>query len=72
MTFTATIGPASSGPAPGGTVQFMVDGSNFGTPVMVSSGAATSVSTTGLAAGLHTITASYSGDPNYAAELELH
>ena len=67
ISFTATIGPVSSGPAPGGTVQFLVDGTNFGVPITVSAGVATSMSTTGLAAGLHTITASYSGDPDYAA-----
>jgi hypothetical protein len=67
ISFTATIGPVSSGPTPGGTVQFLVDGTNFWVPVTVSAGAATSTSTTGLAAGHHTVTASYSGDPDYAA-----
>jgi len=67
ISFSATLGPVSSGPAPGGTVQFLVDGTNFGVPVAVSAGVATSTSTTGLAAGHRTIAASYSGDPNYAA-----
>ena len=45
----------------------MVDGSNFGSPVTLSGGAATSASTALLGAGNHTIKAEYSGDPNYAA-----
>jgi hypothetical protein len=51
---------------PTGTVQFAVDGTNFGTPVTLSDGMATSQATSTLAGGNHVITASYSGDSSYA------
>ena len=67
FTFTATVSPASSGePTPGGTVQFAVDGVNLGPAVTLVNGAATSIATSALGAGLHTVTAVYSGDATYA------
>ena len=48
-------------------MQFVVDGTNFGSPVTLSGGTATSASTTLLGAGSHTVVAQYSGDANYAA-----
>jgi parallel beta-helix repeat protein len=70
VTFTATVTPANSdlGP-PTGTVQFQVDGVNFGAPVPLISGVATSASLDTLAAGGHTITALYSGDPQHTASM---
>jgi hypothetical protein len=63
VTFTATL---SSGVAvPSGTVSFY-DGSTLLGPSTVTSGVATFV-TTALAAGQHSITASYSGDVNFTA-----
>ena len=62
VTLTATIAPAPTG----GTVQFYADGVMLGAPVAVSSGRA-STSTAALGVGAHPITATYSGDPNYAA-----
>jgi len=68
LTFTATVSPASSGgPTPGGTVQFRVDGVNLGPAVNLVKGAATSIATSTLGAGNHTVTAVYSGDNTYAA-----
>ncbi len=64
VTFTATVTPAA--PAPTGTVQFLVDGTNTGNPVTLANGQA-SFTTSGLAAGTRAITASYSGDSNYQA-----
>jgi uncharacterized repeat protein (TIGR01451 family) len=65
VTFTATITPAASAPAtPGGTVQFVVDSSNFGGPVPVSGGVA-QLSTSSLGVGNHSVTAQYSGDANF-------
>ena len=58
---------SGGGPTPTGTVQFVVDGTDLGSPVTLSGGAATSPSTTLLGAGSHTVVAQYSGDPNYAA-----
>jgi Bacterial Ig-like domain (group 3) len=49
-----------------GTVQFQIDGKNFGSAVTLSGGKATSGSTTSLTAGNHNITAVYSGDTTYA------
>jgi prepilin-type N-terminal cleavage/methylation domain-containing protein len=63
VTFTATVSPSGAT----GTVQFKVDGSNFGVPVMLVSGTANSDTTSSLATGTHTITAVYSGDLNYNA-----
>ena len=68
MSFTATVGPPASGdPTPTGSVQFQIDGSNFGSPVTLDdNGSATSEAISTLAAAGHTITALYSGDPTYA------
>ncbi len=62
VSFTATV----TGVSPTGTVQFNIDGSAFGSPVTLASGAATSGTTSTLAAGTHTVTAVYSGDTNNA------
>ena len=67
VTFTATLSAVSPGAgSPGGTIQFQIDGSNYGAPVTVSGGAA-SVSDSSLSSGSHTITATYSGDANFAS-----
>ena len=68
VSFTATVGPPASGdPTPTGTVQFQIDGSNFGSPVTLdNNGSATSDAISTLTAVGHTITALYSGDPTYA------
>jgi uncharacterized repeat protein (TIGR03803 family) len=64
VTFTATITPTSGSGTPTGSIQFSIDGSNFGTPLTLSSGSA-SISTAALTAGTHTISATYSGDSNF-------
>ena len=46
--FTATV--SGGGPVPTGTVQFIVDGTNFGNPVALVNGSATSTATTTLGA----------------------
>jgi hypothetical protein len=70
-TFTATVSPQSSGSGtPTGTVQFQVDGKGVGNAVSITSsgGVATaSFSTSTLGIGTHTVTASYSGDSNFAS-----
>jgi hypothetical protein len=58
---------AYPGPVPTGTVQFVVDGSPYGSPVQLSDGMATSTPTSRLSVGTHTVVASYSGDSMYAA-----
>src|SRR5438445_1491768 len=67
VTFTATVSATAPGTGtPSGTVQFAIDGSNFGSPVTVSGGSATSGATSSLSVGNHTITAAFTDtDSNY-------
>jgi len=62
VTFTATLSPAVPS---GETVTFYDGGNSIGTG-KVASGVAT-LSTTALASGAHSITASYPGDANYVS-----
>jgi hypothetical protein len=67
VTLTANVAATSGGLGiPSGTVQFRVDGSDFGGPATLVNGTA-SISTAGLSAGQHTITAFYGGDDSFAA-----
>ena len=63
VTYRATVSSAVAGLT--GSVQFQLDGVNFGLPVALVNGVAT-LSATSPASGFHTITASYSGDNNFA------
>ena len=66
VVFTATVAAASPGAgSPTGTVQFQIDGSNFGSPQTLLGGKAFSDSATALSVGSHAITATYSGDGNF-------
>jgi len=68
LSFMATVSPViPDSPTPTGTVQFLVDGTNFGDPITLVSGMAISRAISTLYAVQHTITADYSGDPNFAA-----
>ena len=62
VNFTATVSSTTAT----GTVQFQIDGSNFGPPVPVANGSAAGLSTTTLTAGAHNVTAAYSGDNQFA------
>jgi len=62
VTFTATV----SGATPTGTVQFFDGASTLGTAAVGGGGVAT-LTTSALAQGTHTITATYGGDVNNAA-----
>ncbi|HWE87409.1 MAG TPA: Ig-like domain repeat protein [Terracidiphilus sp.] len=64
VTFKVSV-TSSSGSAPTGTVQFKVDGANYGSAVAISSGVA-STSVTGLTTASHTLSATYSGDSHYS------
>jgi hypothetical protein len=71
VTLTATVSPAPGDPSnpgpPTGTVTFLLNGSTpLGPPVSLSGGVATLILST-LPLGMDPITASYSGDTNYAA-----
>jgi hypothetical protein len=68
VTFTATVTAAAPGSGtPTGSVQFIIDGVNFGNPVPLVNGSATSDSINTLASGTHTISATYAGDVNFTA-----
>ena len=62
VTFTATV--TSGAGTPTGTVQFKDGGVNLGPPQTLSGGVAT-FTTSSLTAGVHAITAEYSGDANF-------
>jgi PKD repeat protein len=63
--FTATVSPSAAT----GTIQFMIDGTAFGSPVKIASGTAKSQSISTLTGGTHTIEAYYSGDSTYATSV---
>ncbi len=62
--FTATVS-ADSG-TPTGSVQFLVNGTNLGTPVALSDGTAQSIVVANLNATTHTVTAQYQPDGDFA------
>jgi hypothetical protein len=65
VTFTATVGAINADDGtPAGSVQFLVDGSNFGAPVPLVAGAA-AVTTSTLSVGPHAIGATYLGDSSF-------
>lgn len=66
VVFTATVTP-DHGANPGGTVQFLVNGNNFGAAVPLTGDTATSSSLDSSLLGLgdHTVTAVYSGDATF-------
>src|SRR5439155_1128414 len=68
VSFTATIAAVAPGAGtPGGTVQFQINGNNFGSPVTLAGATATSTATTTLSASSYTIKAVYSGDGKFTA-----
>ena len=64
VNFSVTV--SGSGKQPTGTVQFVVNGSNFGSPVTLVNGTANTPAQT-FALGTYTVKAQYSGDSNYNA-----
>jgi large repetitive protein len=65
VTFTATVtGNAAGGATPTGSVTFVIGGNSTSVPL---SGITASISTTTLPTGSDTITANYSGDPNFSS-----
>jgi len=64
LTLTATVLPSSqSNELPTGSIQFVIDGSGYGSPVQVVAGIASLE--TPLSQGNHTISATYMGDGNF-------
>jgi Bacterial Ig-like domain (group 3)/SdrD B-like domain len=66
VTITATVAGVGGSGTPTGTIQFMMDGNDFGSPVALVNGAA-SFTSAGLSTGPHSITATYAGDGSFAA-----
>ncbi len=66
VTFSVSV-TSTSGAQPTGSVQFKVDGANYGSAVTLSGTGTASTSVTGLTTTTHTLAATYSGDSNYAA-----
>lgn len=67
VTFTATVSPvAASTTKPTGSLQFQIDGTNFGLPVSLTNGSANSGGISTLSVGNHVVTAVYGGDGNYS------
>jgi hypothetical protein len=65
VSFTATVTASSGGP-PTGSVQFVVDGRNFGSAISLnSSGVAVSTTASSLTAGTHTVVANYIPQGNF-------
>src|SRR5262249_50101161 len=64
----ATVVPSTGTFDNGGTVQFAINGMNYGSPVSLSNGIAT-ISDSALAASrtAYTVTATYSGDTDFAS-----
>ena len=68
ISFTVTVSAEAPGSGtPTGTVQFQIDGTNFGKAVALSNGSATSGAISTIKLGTHTITASYLGSANFVA-----
>jgi parallel beta-helix repeat protein len=65
VTFTATITSAAG--TPSGTVQFMDNGTNLPDGLVTLSSGTAIYTTSALSAGRHSITAVYSGDPNFTS-----
>jgi sugar lactone lactonase YvrE len=70
VTVTATVAPASGSGTPTGSVSFYLDSSTTPATNPMSGGQA-SYNITGLTAGTHTVTATYSGDSNYAVSTSM-
>ena len=65
VSFSASVAATNGTGTPGGTIQFTVDGDDFGSPVTLVGGSAATPSTTSLSTGAHTIGATYSGDNGF-------
>jgi len=63
VTFTATV--ISTAGTPTGTVQFKDNGTDLGSPVALNGSGVAMLTTSTLAAGIHNISAVYSGDANF-------
>ena len=63
---TASNGAPSSGSVPAGSVQFVIDGTAFGTPVLLNGSGVATLTTTTIPVGSHQVTSVYQGSSVYA------
>jgi hypothetical protein len=66
-TVTLNLSAPTGSPAATGSIQFLANGANFGSPVPLTNGTASLTSPAFNATGSYEITADYTGDPNYMA-----
>jgi hypothetical protein len=66
VTFTATVSTDPTSGTPTGSVQFVIDGANFGSAVALGAGGVATITDSALSVGTHTVTATYSGDATHA------
>ncbi len=71
ITLTATVAHATGSAAPTGTVTFYYQTFSLGSVTLKNGTAAVSIGSAGLPAGSYAVTATYSGDANYAASSSL-
>ncbi len=62
VTFTATVAAQAGSAIPCGSMQFEIEGNNFGSPVPLVNGSATSAAINSLSVASHTISAVYTSD----------
>src|SRR5262249_27394379 len=67
VTFTADVANTATAATPTGTVQFLIDGQHFGSPLPLVGGTAVSEPDSALGLGLHIVTAAYSSDADFAS-----
>ncbi len=65
ITFTVVVTPDEGGPTPTGTIDFVVNGTELGSPVTMVNGSAASEPISSLHVGDHPVDVTYSGDDNY-------
>jgi len=65
--FTATVSTDPASGTPTGSVQFVIDGANFGSAVALGAGGVATITDSALSVGAHTVTAVYSGDTTHAS-----
>jgi hypothetical protein len=65
--FTATVSSDPASGTPTGSVQFLIDGANFGSAVALGAGGVATITDSALSVGTHTVTAVYSGDSAHSA-----
>ncbi|HWE01986.1 MAG TPA: Ig-like domain-containing protein [Tepidisphaeraceae bacterium] len=71
VTITATVQPVVAGPAPTGTVTFLLNGTALGTATVQANVDTAFITTSTLPAGVNMITAVYSGDTHYNSAQSL-